>query len=251
MTTYKATIIEDKLIDILILKKIISNYCINIDVISQTQSIEEGVVEIKKNKPDIVFLDIIFEGLIVFDFFDKFDFQNVQVIFFSSEKEFALNAFEYNAVDFILKPLKYQSVVLAVNKAIKNIEMMNVFCEANIRHDSTIVETKFEYIAVASLERIDFVKMSDIVFCMSEGKYTTFFLLNGKKIVSSKNLGEYEKMLDPFHFYRIHHSYIINIKYLVTIIKRDGLYCELSNRITIPIAKRRQDDFNRFIRLKC
>ena len=92
--------------------------------------------------------------------------------------------------------------------------------------------------------------MKDIIFCMADGKYTTFFLLNGKKIVSSKNLGEYEKLLNEYFFYRVHHGYIINIKHLTSIIKRDGLYCELVNKVTIPIAKRRQEDFNKFIRLK-
>ena len=85
---------------------------------------------------------------------------------------------------------------------------------------------------------------------MAEGKYTTFFLLGGKKIVSSKNLGEYEKILDSSYFYRIHHGYIINIRYLISIIKKDGVYCELANRITIPVSKRRQESFNRFIKLR-
>jgi two-component system LytT family response regulator len=249
MSTYNAIILEDQRMDSLLLKKIISDYCINISILAQAITIEEGILEINNKKPDIVFLDIMFEGLVIFDFLDKFNLNEVQVIFVSSEKEYALNAFESNAVDFILKPVRVENVILAVNKAIKKIEINN-FCLTNEYQNVKIKNNKFNYLAVSSLDKIDFLKMSDIMFCMAEGKYTTFFLLNGKKIVSSKNLGEYEKLLDNSNFYRTHHAYIINIRYLISVIKRDGSYCELSNRVTIPIAKRRLEDFNKFIKVK-
>lgn len=249
MCTYNAIILEDQRMDTLLLKKIISDYCINISILAQAITIEEGILEINNKKPDIVFFSIMFDDLVIFDFLDKFNLNQVQVIFVSSEKEYALNAFESNAVDFILKPVRVENVILAINKAIKKIEI-NKFCLTNEYRNVKIKNSKFNYLAVSSLDKIDFLKMSDIMFCMAEGKYTTFFLLNGKKIVSSKNLGEYEKLLDNYNFYRTHHSYIINIRYLISVIKTDGSYCELSNRVTIPISKRRLGDFNKFIKVK-
>lgn len=259
MSLYTATIIDDELIDILSLKKIISNYCIDIDMIGESRSIEEGIVEINSHKPNIVFLDVMFKNSIIFDYLDQFDFENVQVIFITSEKNYALDAFKSNAVDFILKPFDVESVTSALNKAVKKINA-NECCGAknclNKRNNFPVVNVPMinipgsNYIAIPSLDKTDFINTSEILFCMAEGKYTTFFLLNGKKIVSSKNLGEFEKLLDHSYFFRIHHAYIINIRHLVSIIKKDGAYCELSNRVTIPIAKRRQDDFNKFIHLK-
>lgn len=251
MTTYKATIIDDNPIDMLLLEKLISTYCINIEIIGQAQSIEEGILEIEKNRPDIVFLDVMFQDLIIFDFLDKFNLQGIQVIFVTSEKKYAVDSFKVEAVDFILKPLIVENVILAINKAIKKIKI-NGCCAINECPGKSFKDSNYEsnYIAVSSLEKVDFLKMDDVMFCMSEGKYTTFFLFNGEKIVSSKNLGEYEKLLNRTYFYRIHHSYIINIRHLLSIIKKDGSYCELSNNISLPIAKRRQDDFNRFIKLK-
>lgn len=247
-TSYNIAIIDDDFIDVLAFEKIISTYCININLVTHIASIKEAIVELKKNKPDIVFMDVMFKDSIIFDFLDEFSLENVPVVFISSEKAYAVNAFENNAVDFILKPFKVENVILAINKAIKKIKMNNL----QLYNDFSVVNRNahFDYLAIASLDKIDFIKKEDVMFCMAEGKYTTFFLLGGKKIVSSKNLGEYEKVLNGSYFYRIHHGYIINIRYLISIIKKDGVYCELANRITIPVSKRRQESFNKFIKLK-
>lgn len=242
MKKYNVTIIDDSLIEVLALKKIISGYCMDIGDVNYCLSIEDGILEVQNNKPDIIFLDIMFRDVVIFDFFDLFQLEDVSVIFISAERSFALNAFEKNAVDFVLKPFRVESVILSINKAIKS-------C-VNNSHNKTARFFNYDFLAIASLDKVDFVEMKDIIFCMADGKYTTFFLLNGKKIVSSKNLGEYEKLLNEGFFYRVHHGYIINIKYLSSIIKKDGVYCELTNKVTIPIAKRRQEEFNKFIRLK-
>lgn len=248
MNTYSITIIDDSLTDVTALKKIISNFCINIDSVVHMSSIDDGIVEINLNKPDIVFLDVLFKDTEIFDSLDKFSLENTPIVFISSDKGYAVNAFESNAVDFILKPFKVESVILAINKSIKKIESDNVngSTESFVKNKNL----NFDYLAIASLDKIDFIRKEDVMFCMADGKYTTFFLLGGKKIVSSKNLGEYEKVLDGSCFYRVHHGYIINIRYLISIIKKDGVYCELANKITIPVSKRRQESFNKFIKLK-
>ena len=92
--------------------------------------------------------------------------------------------------------------------------------------------------------------MSEITFCKADGKYTVFILSNGTKVMSSRNLGEYSTILDDSYFFRIHHSYIINLRHIIKISKKDGYFCELSNGVVLPVAKRRQDDFNKFIKLK-
>ncbi|MFH6999364.1 LytR/AlgR family response regulator transcription factor [Flavobacterium sp. FlaQc-57] len=248
MNTYNVAIIDDVLTDVLILEKIISNFCININSVVHLLSIDDGIREINCNRPDIIFLDVMFNDTIIFDYLDKFSLGDIPVVFLSSDKDFALNAFKNNAVDFILKPLNVESVILAMNKAIKAIKQSAI----NDTNDYSIKKRyeAFEYLAISSLDKIDFIKRDDVMFCMADGKYTTFFLFGGKKIVSSKNLGEYEKILDNSFFYRVHHGYIINIKYLISIVKKDGVYCELANRMTIPVSKRKQESFNRFIKLR-
>ena len=108
-----------------------------------------------------------------------------------------------------------------------------------------------DYVAIATVEEIYFIKMNDIIFCKSDGRYTNFYLQNGKVSISSKNIGDYEsRVLDKSTFFRIHNSYVINMRYLKRIIKTDGNSCEMENGAIIPISKRRREAFNRFINLK-
>ena len=87
------------------------------------------------------------------------------------------------------------------------------------------------------------------MYCKAEGKYTEFVLSNKQKILSSKNLGEYNSLLLNNYFFRIHHSYVVNIKKIVKIVKKDGFYCEFEHGISLPVAKRRQEEFVKFIKI--
>ena len=108
------------------------------------------------------------------------------------------------------------------------------------------LQKKFEYVSITSVDKIELLKVEDIIYCKADGKYTEFYTLNKNKVVSSRNLGEYVPSLNK-NFFRIHHSYIINIRHLVKIIKKNGLFCELINGDVLPVAKRRQEEFVKFI----
>jgi two-component system LytT family response regulator len=108
-----------------------------------------------------------------------------------------------------------------------------------------------DYVAIATVEEIYFIKMKEIVFCKSDGRYTNFYLQDGKISISSKNIGDYEcRVLDKRNFFRIHNSYVINMRFLKRILKTDGNSCEMENGAILPISKRRLEAFNRFINLK-
>ncbi len=93
--------------------------------------------------------------------------------------------------------------------------------------------------------------MTDIMYCKAEGKYTRFFLSNGETIVSSRNIGDYElRILDVNNFFRVHNSYVVNMRYLSRINKLDGTSCEMINGEQVPVSKRRQEDFIKYIKLK-
>jgi two-component system LytT family response regulator len=146
-----------------------------------------------------------------------------------------------------------EEVILAVSKIVKKIEQQN-FIE--IPNSVEIVpfnsdNLKRESLAISSIDEINFLKMEDIMYCQADGKYTKFFLANGDTFFSCKNLGDYEhRILDLNHFFRIHNSYIVNMRFVARIDKRDGMSCELLNGLSIPISTRKIEGFNRFIRIK-
>ena len=250
MKRYSAIVVDDEAINITVLKRILTDYCIYIDIVGEAETFEEAIAEIDNKQPDIIFLDVMLKEGEIFDTIDQLASRTAQIIFVTSDARFAFRAFHYDAADFILKPLDVSQVIIAVSKAVKKIEFQHCFNEqVGIDYRNEAAQIK-DYIAIASVEKIDFLKIEDIMFFTAEGKYTTIYLADGRKHFTSKNLGDYERNLNNGLFFRIHHSYIINMNYVVKINKRDGTYCELSNGLSIPIAKRRQEDFNRFIKIK-
>lgn len=121
---------------------------------------------------------------------------------------------------------------------------------ANISQSYKNKQSDFNIIAIPSIDKIDFFKFDEIIYLKSDGRYTNFYLKNGKNVLATRNIGEYEKLFSENIFFRIHHSYIVNLAYVEKITKETGYYCEMVNSHNIPIAKRKQDQLLKFIGLK-
>ncbi|WP_288982254.1 LytTR family DNA-binding domain-containing protein [uncultured Flavobacterium sp.] len=210
---------------------------------------KDGIVLIKKYKPDLVFLNPTNENLASFNLLRKLDFDMPKFIFISDDKSKAFDAFQYNAVDFLLKKLNFDKLIISIYKVINLLEMEITFQNKNIINSNGNKINVNEFIAISSSDRIELVKIKDIIYCKADGKYTEFVLLNKVIIVSSKNLGEYSSMLIKNNFFRIHHSYIVNVNQILKITKKDGFCCEFSNGVHLSVAKRRQEEFLKFLKL--
>lgn len=223
-----------------------------LNIIGDAFSISDGISIIKSKKPDVIFLDFLFKDNLFFEMLEQLDFSIPKLVFISAQEDCAFQAFKHNAIDFILKPIDFNALILAIYKVIKKTEMERSYQNQKINNINILnsFNQTSNYVAIASLDKIELIPMSEIVFCQADGKYTNFFLSNGNKIMSSRNLGEYTAILDNNYFFRIHHSYIINLRHLSKISKKDGYFCEFANGIILPVAKRRMEDFNKFIKLK-
>jgi two-component system LytT family response regulator len=252
MTPINAIIISEEKDTLLILKKFEEENFMIMKIIGDADSITDGIAVIKAKKPDVIFLDIFLKDDLFFEMLEQLEFSIPKLVFISAQENYAVKAFKHNAIDFILKPIDFNTIILAVYKAIKRIEMENSYQTQKINNINILnsFNQSNDYVAVSSLDKIELIPMSEIIFCQADGKYTNFFLLNSKKVMSCRNLGEYSTLLDPKCFFRIHHSYIINLRHISKISKKDGYFCEFSNGIILPVAKRRQEDFNKFIKLK-
>ena len=222
------------------------------EIIGNADTIKEGMILIQSKKPDLILLDIVFKDNLFFEMLEQLEFSIPKLVFISANRDYAIKAFKHDAVDFLLKPIDFNAIIMAIYKVIKRREMERSYQHHKINNINILntVSQKNDYVAVASLEKIELIPMSEIIFCKADGKYTVFILANGTSIMSSRNLGEYSTILDNSYFFRIHHSYIINLRHIIKISKKDGYFCELSNGAILPVAKRRQDDFNKFIKLK-
>jgi two-component system LytT family response regulator len=252
MTAINAIIITEEKDTLTILKKFVEENFMIMQIIGEAFSIDDGIAVIKSNKPDVVFLDIQLKDDLFFEMLEQLEFSVPKLVFISANESYAVKAFKHNAIDFLLKPIDFNNIILAVYKVIKRIEMERSYQEQKVNNINILnsFSQPNDYVAVSSLDKIELIPMSEIIFCQADGKYTYFFLLNGKKIMSSRNLGEYGTILDHNYFFRIHHSYIVNLRHIAKISKKDGYFCEFSNGVILPVAKRRQEDFNKFIKLK-
>ena len=224
MTAINAVILSHEKETLMILKKFAEENYMIVQIIGAAPCIKDGIVLIKSKKPDAVFLNIELEDDSFFEMLEQLEFSIPKLVFISTHKEYAIKAFKHNAVDFLLKPIDFNSIIIAIYKVIKRIEMERAFQNQKINNINTLnpVNQTNDYVAVASLEKIELIPMTEIIFCKADGKYTVFVLSNGNKIMSSRNLGEYSSILDNSYFFRIHNSYIINLRHISKILKKDG-----------------------------
>jgi two-component system LytT family response regulator len=251
MPPINAIIITEKKDTLQIIKKFEQENFMILKIVDITTSIIDGINSIQLQKPDVVLLDISFKEDTFFTMLDKLELSIPKLVFISDDRQDAVKAFKQNAIDFILKPVDFNSLILAVYKVIKRTKMEQSYQNQKISDIQVInsLPQSNDYVAISSLDKIELIPMAEIIYCQAEGRYTVFFLLSGKKIMSSKNLGEYIAILDRNYFFRIHHSYIVNLRHIVKISKKEGYFCEFPNGVLLSVAKRRQEDFNKFIKL--
>lgn len=214
-------------------------------------TLNDGFDLIKMYKPNLIIIDPTDENLFSIPLLKEMEFIMPKIIFISNEKNKAFEAFKYNAVDFLHKKFNSNDLIISLYKVLKIMEMETNFKSMKLQQLESFhyQNENYGFIAIPSSDKIDIIKIEEIIYCKAEGKYTLFFLENKQEILSSKNIGEYSPILLNNNFFRIHHSYIVNLKRIQKIIKKDGLYCELSYGILIPISKRRQEDFLKFLKL--
>ena len=227
MKKYNAIIVDDEKKNIEILEHFIIKFCPLINVVKTLTSIDESIKAINTIQPDILYLDIQLKKGTSFDILNQINKQDIKIIFITAFKDFAIKAIKNNAIDYILKPLSIEDVVLATNKAI-----------AAIEEKKNKQESSKDYLTVHSLENIEIVRKKDLIYCESDGRYTILYLKD-RKITASKNLKLFEVNLKT-DFIRVHNSFLINIMHIKVIHKKNGIYCEMSNGKKIPISKRKQ-----------
>lgn len=245
MKKYKTLIIDDDIENINLLKVYVSKYCPEAEVLGEAKNVNDGVREYLRIKPEILLLDIDLGNETIFNFIDAIDNIKGEIIFISSHTEFGVKAVNYNITGYIVKPIKATELQKIMAKAIFNLE--------TALSNSTSANNKIDFpinIAVPTVNKIELIPVNTIKYLEADGKYTIFHLTDNQEKIASRNLGEYEKIVNPKLFFRIHHRYLVNINMVSNIYKTGGNYCELIDGKALPIAKRRQDLFHKFLRLK-
>jgi len=239
----KAIILEDEEDSRKVLSGFLNDYFAQIELLAAVETVEGALHAINTFHPDVVFMDIQLRGETSFDLLDRLSERNFEIIFTTAFDSYMLRAIKLSAIDYLLKPINVQELKIAIEKVEKKINraMFNKSLEVlmnnfrNNYHDHQI--------AISSTDGFVFVKVSNIIYLESEGAYTYFVLKHNEKIITSKNIKEYEDLLADHNFFRIHKSYIINMSEINKYVRGEGGYVIMSNNAVIDVSRRRKDDF--------
>lgn len=223
---------------------IIKTHCPNVAVIGQADSVESGVSLIKQLVPDLVFLDVEMPDGTGFDLLQRLKPIQLKVIFITGFEDFAIRAFRFSAIDYLLKPIDPADLIEAVAKAEASLSKEVLELKLNTLFTNLERPKNLQKLVLKTAEKIYSVNIQDIVNCESDRNYTTFYFINAPKLVVSTTLKEYETLLKPFHFFRVHQSHLINMLYFDHFIKTDGSNTiVMKNKHTVPLATRKKEEF--------
>jgi len=231
----KAIIIDDEKRARISLTYILQEYCPEVTVVAECENLPEGIKAIRKQQPDIVLLDIEMpghSGLELLDFFDENEV-NFSIIFTTAYNEYALKAFKFSAVDYLLKPIIPEELAEAIQRVSKQKQRFENFkaFKENLQQETL---TK---IAVPSGNTLLFLDTNKIMYIKGEGAYSEVFCSDGSRQLVSRNLKNFEDILcSDSRFLRIHKSYIVNFNFVTAFNKSDGGSIVLENQIQIPVS---------------
>ena len=250
MTLINAFLIEENLKTVQSFETFSKENSSIFSIVGKAKSVKEGFKEITLLKPNLIIVSASQENINDFEMFSNMDFLEAKFIFIGSNEKEAYQAFKCNAVDFLLNPINFDVFSASLSKVMHHFERDLAYMQVlNGANNDWLTNSSKDFFIVSSLDKIEIIKFVDVLYCKADGKYTEFFLQNGDKVLSSKNIGEYQNIFPKASFFRIHNSCLVNVHQIFRINKKDGLYCEFKNGVDLPVAKRKEKEFLKYLRV--
>jgi len=236
---FRALIIDDITDARKNLRRDIFDWCPDVEIVGEADGVLSGAKEIRRLKPDLIFLDIQMQDGSGFDLLDVVGELSLRVIFTTASDAFAVRAFRYAAVDYLLKPIDPDELKAAVNKlrtgeiTSENIQLLK----------RQLTEHKIpKRIALHTQDKIYVIAIEDILRCESDGNYTHFHLLDKSKLLVTHTLKEYDELLSPLGFLRVHQSHLVNLSQVKEFNKRDGGYLVMKDGSAVDVSTRKRQE---------
>ncbi|NVK09311.1 MAG: response regulator transcription factor [Tenacibaculum sp.] len=241
MKKLSAILVDDMPTALEMLQNDLTQFHPEIEIIGTAKSVVEASKALRKQQPDILFLDIMLGDGTGFDVLEIHPNLSSKIIFVTASDEYAIKAFKFAAIDYVLKPYSNEDLANAINKAKDQIkpdkEQLTV-----LQQSITKPNQRPKKISLNTSDKIMVVNLDDIVRCQSDNNYTEFFMNDGQKILVGKTLKHFADMLKEYDFLRVHQSHLINIQFIKEFIKSDGGYLVLKNKTTVPVSVRKKNE---------
>lgn len=237
----RAIIIDDERHSCDALKMLLAKCCSQVEVAAICHSGGEGIKMIGELKPQLVFLDIEMPHMNGFQMLEQLPTINFEVIFTTSYDQYAITAFKFSALDYLLKPVDREELEKAVQKVLKTIsppvsQQLEILLQKINQPAITI-----QRIALPTMQGLEFVPVDSIISCSSNNNYTEFFLADKKKLLVSRTLKEVEDMLTDHSFLRVHNSHIVNLNAITRYVKGEGGYLVMTDGSSVDVSRSRKE----------
>jgi len=236
-----AIIIDDEPDCVKLLALQLKMYCPQVQVMAECIDSEEGLQKIKALQPDIVFLDIEMPVMNGFQLLENAGNINFHIVFVTAYDKFAIKAFRFSALDYLLKPIDAKDLVSAVEKAshkqLPEKQQLNLL-KQHLHADDKSFPDK---IALPYQNGVMFTEISSIVYCESDNNYTKFHLTTNQQCMISKTLGDIQEVLEERNFLRVHRQYLVNLNHIKKYVRGEGNYLVMSNDANIPVARNQKE----------
>ncbi len=233
MKMINAVIVDDEPDSVALLRLQLQKNCPSVTVVQSFQSSVAALEELDMLKPDLVFLDIEMPEINGFELLEKLSPLSFRVIFITAYNQYAIRAFRFNALDYLVKPVDNQDLTEAVEKAVRNNNPLTSQLAA-AKQQSSGAEIK--KIAVSTQAGVTFINLEDIVYAEASGNYSRLIMNEGADFIISKTLKDIQEMLEEKHFFRIHRQYIINLNKVKHFNRNDNLLT-MENKAELPVAR--------------
>lgn len=238
----KAIIIDDENRTRDLIAKMINSFGLDIEAISAADSVESGIKAIEEYQPDLVFLDIQMPDGTGFDLLRSIDKKNFDVIFITAHEEFAIKAIKFSALDYILKPVDPTELKAAVERALDSMNSEKEEIQFEALHNNMQAQQK-RRLVLKTQESVHVVDLEQIIRCEADRNYTSFFLTEGRKILVSKTLKEYETLLTGYNFLRVQQSHLVNLDYVDRYDKGNGGSVVMKDGSEVPLSPAKREIF--------
>ncbi|WP_321286562.1 LytTR family DNA-binding domain-containing protein [uncultured Sunxiuqinia sp.] len=240
---YRAVIIDDDQLARRVLFRILDQHFSDIEVVGEADSVESGVDLIVKEDPDLVFLDIEMPDGTGFDLIEKLPTVDFKLVFTTSYSDYAITAFKYSAFDYILKPVLVENVKATIQR-ISEIPVLSEKHRVEVLKQSIEKKEDSSHVTIALPEMNGFaiIKVNNIIRCEGERNYTRVFYQNETSVLISRTLLEFDQLLVPHGFCRIHRSHLVNLKYVNRYLKTDGGMVELADKSQLRVSPKYKEE---------
>lgn len=237
----KAIIIDDEPDCVRLLALQLKMYCPQVQVVAECTESEEGLIKIKELQPDMVFLDIEMPVMNGFQLLEKTGPIHFSLVFVTAYDKFAVKAFRFSALDYLLKPIDGKDLKAAVEKAEQRRwpeKQQLSLLKQQLQSDAKTFPDK---IALPYQNGVTFAEVKQIIYCESDNNYTRFFMVDGHQHTVAKTLGDIQEVLEERNFLRVHRQYLVNLDHIKKYVRGEGNYLILSNDQHIPVARNQKE----------